>query len=170
MKPEINTISNNEASKALKEIEESKLNVLNNTRPPLLIIFFASLSYAAIILGFGMTEHINLRALVMLGGAIGFAIFTGLYVYTYRLLGIKVSLFPRSSASIKMNIILGIVLAGLMVGGREFRLIGFESAPFIASFLCGLIMFFTLKKYPTGEYINSNNSGSNSENNETHHE
>jgi len=89
----------------------------------------------------------------MWGGALGFALFTGLYIYTYRLLGIKVSIIPKSASSVKMNIVAGVIFAIFLVASREIKLLGFAYAPHLFSILCGMTMFYLLKKYPTGEYI-----------------
>lgn len=155
MNQPINKISNQEAKQALDSIVNSKLNIIKSIRPPLLLIFLSSISYAAIIFGYGMTEHENTWALAMWGGGVGFALFSGLYLYTYRTLGIKVRLIPRSSSSIKMNLLLTAIFAILTISSREFRLLGFEYSPHLASILCGLIMFYSLKTYPTGEYIDT---------------
>jgi len=153
MNQQTSDITNKEAAQALDSITSSKLDVVNSVRPPILLMFLSSFSYAAIVFGYGMTEHENLWALAMWGGAIGFALFTGLYIYTYRLLGIKISIIPKSSNSVKMNIIAGAIFAILVIASREVRLVGFAYAPHFFSSLCGFILFYLLKKYPTGEYV-----------------
>lgn len=149
-----NKVSTQEASDSLKQIANSQTNIVEHNRPPLLILLAISISYAFIVFGYGMTEHENLWALAMIIGGFGFAVSFGLYLYTYRLLGIKIHIIPKSNQSIKMNILLGLAFAALVIASREIRLLGFDYASYIASFAAGLLMFITLYKYPTGEYIN----------------
>ena len=150
---EKNTLSNKEAAEALNNINTSKSNIIETNRPPLLLMLFISISYSSIVFGYGMTEHENSWALAMWLGGFGFAISVALYLYTFRLLGVKPTIIPKSKSSVKMNIILGLIFAVLIVAGREVRLLGFEFAPHVAALLAGITFFITLKKYPTGEYV-----------------
>ena len=49
----------------------------------------------------GMTEHENMWALGMFIGAASFGIFVALYLYTFRLLGIKVSVLVQDKREVK---------------------------------------------------------------------
>ncbi len=158
MTNEQNTVSRKEASEALDSIVTNKHRLIETQRPPILLTLLASISYAAIIFGYGMTEHENLWALAMWLGGLGFAISVGLYYYTYRVLGVKLNIIPKSSTSIWLNLITGLVFAVLLIGGRELRLTGFEYAPHLAALLAGIILFTSLKKYPTGEYVEEKNN------------
>jgi len=153
MTSEKNTLSNEEAVEALNNINISKSNIVETNRPPLLIMLFISISYSSIVFGYGMTEHENSWALAMWLGGFSFAISVALYLYTFKLLGVKPTIIPKSKSSVKMNIVLGLIFAVLIVAGREVRLLGFEFAPHIAALLAGITFFITLKKYPTGEYV-----------------
>ncbi len=153
MTNEQNTVSRKEASEALDSIAANKHRIIETQRPPILLTLLASISYAAIIFGYGMTEHENQWALAMVLGGLGFAISMGLSYYTFRILGVKPSIIPKSSASMRLNLMSGLVFAILIIGGRELRLIGFEYAPHIAAVLAGIILFGLINKYPTGEYI-----------------
>ena len=148
-------ISNQEAGKALDSIVNSQVDLIKSQRPPTLLIFLSSVSYALVVLGYGMTEHGNLWALFMWIGGGFFALFFGLYIYTYRIMGIKVSIIPKSTGSLKMNLLFGILFAILVIASRELRLLGFEFSPHISSVLAGILIFIGLKKHPTGEYIAS---------------
>jgi len=153
MTNEENTLSSKQASEALSNINNSKSSIVKKNQPPLFIMLFMSISYSSIVLGYGMTEHENSWALAMVFGAVGFTISVALYLYTFRILGVKPTLIPKSKNSIKMNLILGLIFAVLVIAGREVRLMGFEFAPHLAALLAGITLFISLKKYPTGEYV-----------------
>ena len=101
-----------------------------------------------------MTEHENMWALGMYIGAASFGIFVALYLYTFRLLGIKVSVLARTKERIKSELIVIAVIFGvILIAGRQVRLLGFEFAPHIAALIAGGYMAYLLYKYPTGEYL-----------------
>ena len=101
-----------------------------------------------------MTEHDNLWALGMYIGAASFGIFVAFYLYTFRLLGIKVNILPRSKERIKSELVLLLIFAVILILGRQFRVYeGFEYAPHIAALISGVYMMYLLYKYPTGEYL-----------------
>ena len=67
---------------------------MNNEKQSLfripLLLSLISLSYSLVVFSWGMTEHENMWALGMYIGAASFGIFVAFYLYTFRLLGIKV--------------------------------------------------------------------------------
>jgi hypothetical protein len=101
-----------------------------------------------------MTEHDNLWALGMYIGSASFGLFVAFYLYTFRLLGIKVNILPRSKERIKSDLVLLLIFAVILIFGRQFRVYeGFEFAPHIAALISGGYMAYLLYKYPTGEYL-----------------
>jgi hypothetical protein len=100
-----------------------------------------------------MTEHENMWALGMYIGAASFGIFVALYLYTFHLLGIKVSILARTKERIKSELILMVIFGVIVIAGRQVRLLGFEYAPHIAALIAGGFMAYLLYKYPTGEYL-----------------
>lgn len=146
------TPTSTQAKNALDAVRQSQRSLLADSIPSVFIRLPISLSFAAIFFGYGMTEHENLWALAMWIGAIGFVVFTALYVYSYRLQGIKIRLLPRSGGSEKLNISLGIVFCALAFGSRLLRTeLGFDFAPYLCSFAAGALYFWLLAKFPTGE-------------------
>ena len=146
------TPSASQAKDALNTALQSQQALLSEAKPSVLIRLLICVSFAAILFGYGMTEHENLWALAMWIGGIGFVIFTALYVYAYRLQGIKIRLLPRSSNSQKLNIGAGVIFCLLAFGGRWLRTgLGFEFAPHVCSFVAGALYFWLLAKFPTGE-------------------
>ena len=103
-----------------------------------------------------MAEDGNMWALGMYIGAASFGIFIALYLYTFRLLGIKVSVLPRTKERIKSEFVLLVIFGVILIAGRQFRLIGFEFAPYIAALIAGGYMAYLMFKYPTGEYLTRN--------------
>ena len=103
-----------------------------------------------------MTEHDNLWALGMYIGMASFGIFLAFSLYTFRLLGIKVSVLARTKERIVSEIVLAIIFGVILVAGRQVRLLGFEFAPHIAALIAGGYMAYLLYKYPTGEYLVGN--------------
>ncbi|MDQ7048150.1 MAG: hypothetical protein Q9M92_00875 [Enterobacterales bacterium] len=146
-------ISQHEASDALKSVNSSQQDVIINNQAPIIINLLAGSGYASIVFGYGMTEHGNLWALAMWVGAVVFILSISFLFYTYRLMGIKPTILPRSSATLKLQMITGILFALLVVGSREFRLMGFQYAPHLFSVTCGLLIFIISRKYPTGEFV-----------------
>ena len=67
-----------------------------------------SLSYSLVVFSWGMTEHENMWALGMYIGAASFGIFVAFYIYTFRLLGIKVSVLPRGKKRIISELVLAL--------------------------------------------------------------
>ena len=79
-----------------------------------------------------------------------------LYQLTFRLLGIKVSVLPRTKERIKSEFVLLVIFGVILIAGRQVRLLGFEFAPHIAALIAGGYMVYLLYKYPTGEYLTMN--------------
>ena len=153
MNNEKETISKEEAAAILKSVDSTKRDANKSFRIPLLLITLISLSYSLIVFSWGMTEHENMWALGMFIGAASFGIFVALYLYTFRLLGIKVSILARTKERIVSEIVLAIIFGVILVAGRQVRLLGFEFAPHVAALISGGYLAYLLYKYPTGEYL-----------------
>ena len=100
MNNEKQTISKEEASAILKSVDATKRDAIHSFRIPLLLITLISLSYSLVVFSWGMTEHENMWALGMYIGAASFGIFVAFYLYTFRHLGIKVSVLARTKERI----------------------------------------------------------------------
>ncbi len=157
MTNEKETISKEEAAATLKSVDLTKRDAIKSFRIPLLLITLISLSYSLIVFSWGMAEGGNMWALGMYIGAASLGIFVGLYLYTFRLLGIKVNILPRSKERIKSELVLLLIFAVILISGRQFRVYeGFEYAPHVAALIAGGYMAYLLYKYPTGEYLKRN--------------
>jgi hypothetical protein len=153
MNNEKQTISKEEASAILKSVDATKRDAIQSFRIPLLLITLISLSYSLVFFSWGMTEHENMWALGMYIGAASFGILVAFYLYTFRLLGIKVSVLARTKERIKSELLLLVIFGIILIAGRQVRLLGFEFAPHIAALIAGGYMAYLLYKYPTGEYL-----------------
>ncbi len=148
------TISKEEAAETLQSVNLTKSDAIKAFRIPLLLIILISCSYSLVVFGWGMTEHDNLWALGIYIGSASFGLFVAFYLYTFRLLGIKINILPRSKERIKSELILLLIFAVILIFGRQFRVYeGFEYAPHIAALISGGYMAYLLYKYPTGEYL-----------------
>ena len=156
MNNEKQTISKEEAAATLKSVDATKRDAIQSFRIPLLLVTLISLSYSLVVFSWGMTEHENMWALGMYIGAASFGIFVAFYLYTFRLLGIKVSVLARTKERIKSELLLLVIFGIILIAGRQVRLLGFEYAPHIASLISGGYMAYLLYKYPTGEYLVGN--------------
>ena len=157
MNNEKETISKEEASATLKSVDLTKHDAIKSFRIPLILITLISLSYSLIVFSWGMAEGGNMWALGMYIGAASFGIFVALYLYTFRLLGIKVSVLPRTKERIKSELVLLLIFSVILILGRQFRVYeGFEYAPHVAALISGVYMVYLLYKYPTGEYLARN--------------
>jgi len=157
MNNEKETISKEEAAATLKSVDLTKRDAIKSFRIPLILITLISLSYSLIVFSWGMAEGGNMWALGMYIGAASFGIFVALYLYTFRLLGIKVSILPRTKERIKSELVLLLIFAVILILGRQFRVYeGFEYAPHVAALISGVYMVYLLYKYPTGEYLARN--------------
>ena len=156
MNNEKQTISKEEAAATLKSVDATKRDAIQSFRIPLLLITLISLSYSLVVFSWGMTEHENMWALGMYIGAASFGIFVAFYLYTFRLLGIKVSVLARTKERIKSELLLLVIFGIILIAGRQVRLLGFEYAPHIAALISGGYMAYLLYKYPTGEYLVAN--------------
>jgi hypothetical protein len=153
MNNEKETINKEEAAATLKSVASFKRDATKSFRMPLLLIMLISLSYSLVVFSWGMTEHENMWALGMYIGAASFGIFIAFYVYTFRLLGIKVSVLPRGKKRIISELVLAVIFGVIIIAGREFRVLGFEFSPHIAALIAGGYIAYLLYKYPTGEYM-----------------
>jgi hypothetical protein len=153
MNNEKETISKEEAAATLKSVDLTKRDAIKSFRIPLLLITLISLSYSLIVFSWGMTEHENMWALGMYIGLAGLLIFTALYVYTFRLLGIKLDFLARTKERVRFELVQVVVFTVILIAGRQVRLLGFEFAPHIAALIAGGYLAYLLYKYPTGEYI-----------------
>ena len=153
MNNEKETINKEEAAATLKSVASFKRDATKSFRMPLLLIMLMSLSYSLVVFSWGMTEHENMWALGMYIGAASFGIFVALYLYTFRLLGIKVSVLVRTKERLKSELVLAVIFMVILFAGREVRLLGFEFAPHVAALISGGYMAYLLYKYPTGEYL-----------------
>ena len=156
MNNEKQTISKEEAAATLKSVDATKRDAIQSFRIPLLLITLISLSYSLVVFSWGMTEHENMWALGMYIGAASFGIFVAFYLYTFRLVGIKVSVLARTKERIKSELLLLVIFGIILIAGRQVRLLGFEYAPHIAALISGGYMAYLLYKYPTGEYLVGN--------------
>tara|TARA_A100001037_G_C15054459_1_gene591675 strand:- start:522 stop:1013 length:492 start_codon:yes stop_codon:yes gene_type:complete len=156
MNNEKQTISKEEAAATLKSVDATKRDAIQSFRIPLLLVTLISLSYSLVVFSWGMTEHENMWALGMYIGAASFGIFVAFYLYTFRLLGIKVSVLARTKERIKSELLLLVIFGIILIAGRQVRLLGFEYAPHIAALISGGYMAYLLYKYPTGEYLVGN--------------
>ena len=148
------TISKEEAAETLQSVNLTKSDAIKAFRIPLLLIILISCSYSLVVFGWGMTEHDNLWALGIYIGSASFGLFVAFYLYTFRLLGIKINILPRSKERIKSELILLLIFAVIFIFGRQFRVYeGLEYAPHIAALISGGYMAYLLYKYPTGEYL-----------------
>ena len=148
------TISKEEAAETLQSVNLTKSDAIKAFRIPLLLIILISCSYSLVVFGWGMTEHDNLWALGIYIGSASFGLFVAFYLYTFRLLGIKINILPRSKERIKSELILLLIFAVIFIFGRQFRVYeGLEYAPHIATLISGGYMAYLLYKYPTGEYL-----------------
>ena len=153
MNNEKETISKEEAAATLKSVDSTKRDAIQSFRIPLLLITLISLSYSLVVFSWGMTEHDNLWALGMYIGSASCAICVAFYSYTFRLLGIKVNILPRSKEWIKSGLVLLLIFAVILILGRQFRVYqGLEFAPHIAALVVGSLVGYLLYKYPSGEY------------------
>jgi hypothetical protein len=146
-------MSKEEAAAILKSVDLTKRDAIKSFRIPLFLIALISLSWSLVVFSWGMTEHENMWALGMYEGAASFDIFIALYLYTFRLMGIKVSVLARTKERIKNEFLLLLIFAVILIAGREVRLLGFEFAPHVAALIAGFYMAYLLYKYPTGEYL-----------------
>jgi Flp pilus assembly protein protease CpaA len=146
-------MSKDEAAAILKSVDLTKRDAIKSFRIPLFLITLISLSWSLVVFSWGMTEHENMWALGMYVGAASFGIFVALYLYTFRLMGIKVSVLARTKERIKNEFLLLLIFAVILIAGREVRLLGFEFAPHLAALIAGSYMAYLLYKYPTGEYL-----------------
>ena len=156
MNNEKETISKEEAAATLKSVDLTKHDAIKSFRIPLILITLISLSYSLIVFSWGMAEGGNMWALGMYIGAASFGIFVALYLYTFRLLGIKVSVLVRTKERLKSELVLAVIFMVILFAGREVRLLGFEFAPHVAALISGGYMAYLLYKYPTGEYLTRN--------------
>ena len=156
MNNEKETITKEEAAAILKSVDSTKRDAIKSFRIPLLLIAGISNSYSLVVFSWGMTEHENMWALGMYIGAASFGIFVALYLYTFHLLGIKISILARTKERIVSEIVLAVIFGVILVAGRQVRLLGFEFAPHIAALIAGGYMAYLLYKYPTGEYLVGN--------------
>ena len=147
------TITKEEAAATLRSVESTKRDAKNLYRQPLLLIIFSGLSYALIVFSWGMTEHENLWALGMYIGGCGFFLSMTLSVYTSRVLGIKLSLFPKTKEGIIFFLVQMVIFALLVSGGRLVRLSGFEFGPHVAALISGILVGYLLYKHPSVEYV-----------------
>ena len=153
MNNEKETINKEEAAATLESLASFKRDATKSFRMPLLLIMLISLSYSLIIFSYGMSEHGNMWGLGALIGGAAFFIFVAFYVYTFRLLGIKLSFFPKGKKRIINELVLAVIFGVILIAGREFRLLGFEFSPHIAALIAGGLLAYLLYKYPTGEYM-----------------
>ena len=153
MNTEKETLSKEQASAILESVDSTKRDAVKSFRIPLILITLISLSCSLVVFSWGMTEHDNLWALGMYIGSASLGICVAFYLYTFRLLGIKVNILPRSKERIKRELVLLLICAVIFLLGRQFRVYeGFEYAPHIAALVAGSFVGYLLYKYPTGEY------------------
>ncbi len=112
MNNEKETISKEEAAAILKSVDSTKRDAIKSFRIPLLLIAGISNSYSLVVFSWGMTEHENMWALGMYIGAASFGIFVALYLYTFHLLGIKVSILARTKERIVSELSISCYLWG----------------------------------------------------------
>lgn len=147
------SLSSEQAREALAEVTRSKEKVANAFRAPKFLAMVGSLGYASIVFGYGMTEHENLWALAMWGGAIVFFVSAALILYTGYIFGAKPNIIPKNRNMLIFNIAAAIAFALLISMGRTLRLEGWDYAPHAAAILSATLMYWIQLRFPTDEII-----------------
>ncbi|MBE1300685.1 MAG: hypothetical protein GJ680_12375 [Alteromonadaceae bacterium] len=141
-----------EAASALQSLDNAQQELIRESTPPVWIRLIMSLSFGSIFFGYGMTEHENMWALAIWIGAALFILSTALYMYTYKIQGIKVSLLPKTDKAEKLNVYAAFVFSFLAFATRYLRTeFGLEFAPYVCAILAAGVFFWLQSKYPTGE-------------------
>ena len=153
MNNEKETISKEEAAATLKSVDLTKRDAIKSFRIPLLLITLISLSYSLIVFSWGMTEGENMWALGMYIGAASFGIFVALYLYTFRLLGIKVSVLPRTKERIKSELVLLVIFCGNSFCRKTISIDRIRICTSRSRIDCRWLYGLSVIKYPTGEYL-----------------
>lgn len=144
-----------QAQDALKSIQDAQQSLIQESRPSVWIRLIIASSLGSIIFGYGMTEHDNTWALAIWGGAIAFVLSSILYVYIYRVQGIKLSFLPKSSESEKLNVYVAFIFAFLASGSRLLRTeFDWSYSPHLCALLSAALFFWIQSRYPTGEIVN----------------
>ena len=138
------------AKQRLKDIQEFGSRLSEQYRPPLLLTVFMGACQASIAMGYGMTEHENDWALAMVIGGIGSILGLLLYIYTFRLLGIKLTTIPRDRRTKKFFIGVMTTSIVLIFVGRKLRLLGLAYAPHACAALLFVTAVYSMHRYPTG--------------------
>lgn len=141
-----------EAASALQSLDNAQQELIRESTPSVWIRLIMSLSYGAIFFGYSMTEHENMWALAIWIGAALFILSTALYIYTYKIQGIKINMFPKTDKSVKLNIYVAFGFAVLTFATRNLRTeLDLELAPYLCAVLAAGVFFWLQGKYPTGE-------------------
>ncbi len=145
-------VTQSEAEQSLASLSRTQAALINDYRPSVAISIAMSVCYGIAILGFALTEHENDWALAIWGGILGFAMSTALYIYSYRLKGINVGIFPRSNSSVMVNVYAGIGFALLTFASRFLReSFALDAAAYVCAIIAASLFFWLNRKYPTGE-------------------
>ncbi|AOT07671.1 hypothetical protein [Pseudoalteromonas luteoviolacea] len=151
----ITEIDKDAATQALASIQSTQQETIEHSRPPMWISAITGLSYGAIVAGYGLMRHENQWALMMIVGGVVFALSVAIYLYRCYLLGVKPAILPRSNASKKLNIYSALFFAVMVVVSRELTLFTeLNFIPWVCGLLCGGVLVWLQRMYPTGEVVN----------------
>jgi hypothetical protein len=152
MNQSIPPISNEEAKAALASVETTTQNVVSNFRPPIWLTFIFSMLVAAVTYSTILSGNNSLWTFISYVTSFALLLTVIFLIYRYQAMGIKLNYIPRGIGGKLLNILQAVVVATLIIGGKELYRDGYLWVAYFSSLLnlsiCGVMLHYC----PTGEW------------------
>jgi hypothetical protein len=112
------------------------------------------------------TRHENLWMLGLIISAIVFLLSTVFYYYSFRLLGVKPKLAPKSKSEFKFHLLFALIFGLVFASSRVLSTNDFEWAAYLGGFINTLVLAYSLHNYSTGGFSTADSSKSDSATND----
>lgn len=150
-------ISNEDARAALETINQTSQNAALSFRPPIWLVFVFSFLVAAITYSTILSGNNSVWTFISIATSIALVMVLFFLIYRYQSLGIRLNYIPRGLAGKMLTILQGVVVAALIIGGKELYQSGITWVAYLASIvnfsICGMMLYYC----PTGsEFIKDN--------------
>ena len=148
-------ITAEQAQASLDAVKKINTDAVKTQRPPLWFLILSSAAYGMMSFSYSSMEHENMWAMgLIISGAVFFILFLFLY-YSYRLMGIKLKMWPTSKSSTHIYAIYALLFGVVFAGARELTVIGFDWVAYAGGAICAIGFFSMTYLYPTGEPLNT---------------
>jgi len=158
MKNSDKQISLEEAQAALTSLNTTKKNFENTYKPPLLFQISVAILMGLITLFTSFSSNNGPWTLILFVTTAVLLLVMASWFWVVRNQGVKLRFTPVSSKGRKLNYVLSIFVALIVVGAQLLYISGLTWVPYVAAFINASTMLYAFHKFPMGEWTKEEHS------------